>query len=219
MLVEKQGADKDDPSRMEARATGQGVPVEHAPAPSSDHRPTRKRRLLIGVIGALVLTAIAAFGIPYIQRALNTVSTDDAFVNGHVTFVAPRIGGQISRVLVDDNNRVHKNDLLGELDKEPYQIAVAEKKALVDIAKADLTAAIALARGIEAQARSARWKLQNAVQEVDNLYIPVELRGAAVGLLSLLRNEGGSVGTSLAQTLQEALGGGEGRSHWCGVNG
>ncbi len=35
------------------------------------------------------------------------------------------------------------------------------------------------------------------------LYIPVELRGAAVGLLSLLRNEGGSVGTSLAQTLQE----------------
>src|SRR5262249_8329391 len=35
------------------------------------------------------------------------------------------------------------------------------------------------------------------------LYIPPLLRGAAVGLLSLLRNEGGSVGTSLAQTLQE----------------
>jgi len=35
------------------------------------------------------------------------------------------------------------------------------------------------------------------------LYTPVELRGAAVGLLSLLRNEGGSVGTSLAQTFQE----------------
>ena len=35
------------------------------------------------------------------------------------------------------------------------------------------------------------------------LYTPPELRGAAVGLLSLLRNEGGSVGTSLAQTLHE----------------
>ncbi|MGH8102444.1 MAG: MFS transporter, partial [Chthoniobacterales bacterium] len=33
--------------------------------------------------------------------------------------------------------------------------------------------------------------------------IPPELRGAAVGLLALLRNEGGSVGTSVAQTLQE----------------
>jgi MFS transporter, DHA2 family, multidrug resistance protein len=35
------------------------------------------------------------------------------------------------------------------------------------------------------------------------LYTPPLLRGAAVGLLSLLRNEGGSVGVSMAQTLQE----------------
>jgi len=35
------------------------------------------------------------------------------------------------------------------------------------------------------------------------LYTPIALRGAAVGLLSLLRNEGGSLGTSLSQTLQE----------------
>lgn len=35
------------------------------------------------------------------------------------------------------------------------------------------------------------------------LYTPMALRGAAVGLLSLLRNEGGSVGTSLSQTVQE----------------
>ena len=35
------------------------------------------------------------------------------------------------------------------------------------------------------------------------LYTPIGLRGAAIGLLSLLRNEGGSVGTSMAQTLHE----------------
>jgi DHA2 family multidrug resistance protein len=35
------------------------------------------------------------------------------------------------------------------------------------------------------------------------LYVPPALRGAAIGLLSLLRNEGGSVGTSMAQTIQE----------------
>ncbi len=35
------------------------------------------------------------------------------------------------------------------------------------------------------------------------MHIPKELRGAAVGLLALLRNEGGSVGTSVAQTIQE----------------
>ena len=35
------------------------------------------------------------------------------------------------------------------------------------------------------------------------MYTPQRLRGAAVGLFSLLRNEGGSVGTSMAQTFQE----------------
>lgn len=35
------------------------------------------------------------------------------------------------------------------------------------------------------------------------LYTPKELRGAAVGLMALLRNEGGSFGTSMAQTLQD----------------
>src|SRR3974377_2441969 len=34
-------------------------------------------------------------------------------------------------------------------------------------------------------------------------YTPLHLRGAAVGLFALLRNEGGSVGTSMAQTIQE----------------
>ena len=35
------------------------------------------------------------------------------------------------------------------------------------------------------------------------IYLPKEMRGAAVGLLALLRNEGGSVGTSVAQIIQE----------------
>jgi membrane fusion protein (multidrug efflux system) len=153
---------------MEARVAEESVPVEQGHAASLSHRLTPKRKLLIGVVGALVLVAIAVFGIPYIRETLDTVSTDDAYVNGHVTFVAPRVGGQISRVLVDDNNRVHKGDLLSELDKEPYQVAVSEKQAAVDTASADVQAAIASARGIEAQARSQRWSLQNAVQQADN---------------------------------------------------
>ncbi|MGO9109413.1 MAG: MDR family MFS transporter [Thermoguttaceae bacterium] len=35
------------------------------------------------------------------------------------------------------------------------------------------------------------------------MYLPRELRGAAVGLFALLRNEGGSVGTSCAKTFEE----------------
>jgi membrane fusion protein, multidrug efflux system len=126
------------------------------------------------------LAIASAFGIPWIRLALSTVSTDDAFVNGHVTFVAARVRGQVSRVLVDDNNRVHKGDLLVELDKEPFQNAVAVRRAAVDTAKADLRAATAMVRGIEAQARSRRWKLQRAMEDVQNQIALLSARVAGV---------------------------------------
>jgi membrane fusion protein, multidrug efflux system len=135
-----------------------------AAAPPTRHKGPPWRKMLVGAAGALVLAAAVWFGVPYVQTSLNTVSTDDAYVNGYVTFVAPRVGGQVARVLVDDDNRVHK----GELDKEPFEIAVAVKKAAVDIAEADLRAATARVRGIEADARSERWKLQHAIENVDN---------------------------------------------------
>jgi len=138
------------------------------PVPPGAQRSTRRRSLLLGALGVLVLAAALWFGIPYILLTLSTVSTDDAFVNGHVTFVAARVHGQVSRVLVDDNNRVRKGDLLVQLDKEPFQDAVAVKKAAVDTAQADLQAANATVRGIEAQAWSRRWNLQHAIQDVDN---------------------------------------------------
>jgi membrane fusion protein (multidrug efflux system) len=54
-------------------------------------RSTRRRRLLLGVLGVLILAVTLWFGIPYVVLTLSTVSTDDAFVNGHVTFVAARV--------------------------------------------------------------------------------------------------------------------------------
>ena len=89
---------------------------------------------------------------------LNTVSTDDAYVNGHVTFVAPRVLGQVTKVLVDDNQRVKKGDLIVQLDKEPYQVQVNIKKATVVAAERDLVAAEAQARGQVAQTRLNHFK-------------------------------------------------------------
>ena len=136
--------------------------------------------MLLGVAAVLLVAAILVFGIPRIRLALSTVSTDDAYVNGHVTFVAPRVRGQVARVLVDDNNRVQKGALLVELDKEPFRDAVAVKKAAVDTAQADLEAARATVRGIEAQARSRRWQLQQAIQNVENQIALLRARVAAL---------------------------------------
>ena len=122
-------------------------------------KPTGRRRMLLGAVGLVILAAALWFGIPWVQTTLNTVSTDDAYVNSHVTFVAPRVRGQVARVLVDDNYRVRKGDLLVELDKEPFQIAVAIKQAAVDTATADLQVAKSKVRGIEAEAMAGagRW--------------------------------------------------------------
>jgi membrane fusion protein (multidrug efflux system) len=98
---------------------------------------------------------------------MNTISTEDAYVNGHVTFVAPRVSGQVMKVLVNDNNRVKKGDLLVQLDKEPFQVQVALKRAAVRAAEANLAAAESKARGLEAQLGAQRWKLQNASEQVD----------------------------------------------------
>jgi len=165
---------------VDAAATPEQAHPAAVPARADARRATRKRRLLFGGLGVLVLAAALWFGIPWIRLTLNTESTDDAYVNGHVTFVAARVGGQVARVLVDDDNRVHKGELLVELDKEPYLTEVAVKKAAVNSAQADLEAATAKVRGIEAEARSQRWKLQHAIEEVHNQVAQLRARVAAL---------------------------------------
>src|SRR6201987_5827496 len=187
-MVEKQDAGKAQSIRDDAaRRAEEGVPVERAtkstqaaPVTPARPRPRWRQRLAIGVLAALVLAAIWKFGVPWIELTLNTVSTDDAYVNDHVTFVAARVSGQVSRVLVDDNNRVRKGDLLVELDKEPFQDAVAVSQAAVDTAQAELGVAKATVRGFEAQAMSARWKVQRAVEDVDNQVALLHARVATV---------------------------------------
>src|SRR6516165_6022929 len=136
-------------------------------SPDSAPKPKRKRRLRIWV-AAIAAVLLVGFGVPWIQHSLNTVSTDDAYVNSYVTFVAPRVPGQVSRVLVDDNNRVKKGDVLVELDPKPYQVQVAIKQAAVDTAQAQPAVAQANVRGLIGQARSGRYKLSRAIEDVDN---------------------------------------------------
>ena len=81
---------------------------------------------------------------------------------------------------MDDNDQVSKGDLLVQLDKEPYQIQVNLKKAAVINAEADVEAARAHVRGILAQARSQRWKLQRAIEDVNDKVAQLNARVAAL---------------------------------------
>ncbi len=150
---------------LKPQASDQPARAE-VPKPASGRAPKR-RRWIVQLVVLLVVLALFA-GIPKVLRAFNTVSTDDAYVNSYVTFVAPRVLGQVARVLVEDNNRVKKGDVLVELDAEPYRVQVAIKQAAVDSAQADLVVAQASVRGSVAQTRSQRFKLIRSIEDVDN---------------------------------------------------
>ncbi len=71
-------------------------PATHPASPpaAQSHRLPSRRTLLIGG-GFLILFIGLCTGMPWLDRALNTVSTDDAYVSDYVTFVAPRVSGQV----------------------------------------------------------------------------------------------------------------------------
>ena len=148
------------------------------PASLAPLHPWRRRLLWAATVAGLALGAY--YLAPTVKTMLDTVATDDAYVNSHVTYVAPRVAGQVSRVLVEDNERVNKGDLLVELDKEPYEVRVDIKKAALVAAEAELMAARAQARGILAQAGSLRWKLQRSIEDVDDSVALLRARVAAL---------------------------------------
>jgi membrane fusion protein, multidrug efflux system len=154
---------------LEGLAASPTAPKDEAPTDQpSTAKPAEKRPRWIWIAGAVVILLALPKVIPWVVKAFRTVSTDDAYVNGHVTFVAPRVQGQVVHVLVDNNNRVRRGELLVQLDKEPYQVKVDIARAGLAVAQADLVQAQAKVRGLEGLARSEWFELAHAVEGLNN---------------------------------------------------
>ena len=68
----------------------------------------------------------------------NTESTNDAYVQADFTLVAPRLAGQISNVLVDDNQSVKAGQLLVRIDDRDFRAALMSAEADVVAARASV---------------------------------------------------------------------------------
>jgi len=131
----------------------------------------RAKWIFFGVLAVLIIA-----GVWYWLATAGRVSTDDAQVDGHIAPVASKIYGNVAEVLVDDNQQVHKGDMLVRIDPRDYQAKVDVARAAVKYAEsqssgADIT--VPLTRDVtttsvsqaDAQVQSAEADLTKAKSE------------------------------------------------------
>lgn len=93
------------------------------------------------IIIGLVLVSVAVAGLYLLNRHQSDAdkqSTDDAYVRADFTLVAPRVNGQIARVLVRDDETVKVGQLLAEIDDRDLQVAVQSAHAETASAQATI---------------------------------------------------------------------------------
>jgi membrane fusion protein, multidrug efflux system len=110
--------------------------------------------LALGVAGA------ADLGYGYLTTGRYLETTDDAYVKADSTIIAPKVSGYISEVLVADNEPVKAGQVLARIDDRDF-------KAALNQAHADVAAAEASVRNLNAQIQLQEPLIQQQAAEVD----------------------------------------------------
>ena len=107
------------------------------PSPKKNRGPGLKRA---GMVALMVFAGlgVAKFGHDWWTVGRFIESTDDAYVGGDITVIAPKVPGFISQLSVGDNQPVHAGDLLIKLDDRDYRAALAKADAAVAMQEAVL---------------------------------------------------------------------------------
>ena len=110
---------------------------------------------------------VAAAGFAALLLLWSRPATDDATIDADVVHVAPAVGGKLLKLAVRENGFVRRGDLLFQIDPYPYQLALAQAKANLAVARAAVdtqrhyiasqraTAAVAGAQIVRAQSNYA----------------------------------------------------------------
>ena len=176
----EQGQTDDAPGSKGDRRSGEGSSGENGSDQSdSKHesppkKPTlRWRKVLYIALGLLVVGSIAAGATLYYLWARHYESTDDAFVDGYMSQISPRVSGRVIQLGFEDNQDVKAGQVLVEIDPNDYQISlaqaraqrensaaqVAQMQAQIGLQQANIDQAIANVHGSEADLAKAQQDL------------------------------------------------------------
>jgi membrane fusion protein (multidrug efflux system) len=122
-----------------------------SPAPTlRTARPSRKQ-VLLAALALLLASGAAWYGYDWWTVGRFQVSTDDAYVGGDITVIAPQVSGFITTLSVTDNQPVRAGQILLQIDDRPYRAALAKAEAAVALQEATL-ANIAASRRLQGAA-------------------------------------------------------------------
>ncbi|MGN6703414.1 MAG: HlyD family secretion protein, partial [Burkholderiaceae bacterium] len=116
--------------------------------------PLYKRPVVVG-LALLVLLLLILAGIAWWRHAQTPASTDDAFIDGQVTNVAPQASGRVTKLYVTDNQHVKAGQPLIDLDARDVEVKVEQAKAQLANAESQLAAARAQVDVRQADAQQA----------------------------------------------------------------
>src|SRR5215831_9470371 len=183
-------ADEERPgqSRRHARTRAAEAAPEASAAPT---RSVLKRPLLL-LMAVVILGAAAVAGWRYYMYFIAHEWTDDAFIEGRIIQMSPKVAGHVLRVSVTDNQEVQQGDPLLEIDSRDYTVRLMQARAVLQAAMAkqqvaqssvelvnvtsnasvqQATASVALAKSAvqtaQAQVVMARSRLEQARAQVD----------------------------------------------------
>ncbi len=150
---------------IEQKNANKNQPREKDIDSPQEKRKRSKRRLLIAVFSILAVTGIVV-GVPIYHDIASHESTDDAFVNGQIIAISPRVSGHVATVHVQDNQKVKAGDLLLEIDPSNFQARLDEDQAMVSNAEAMADAAESKKAEVQAQLAVAQAALKQSRAEL-----------------------------------------------------
>jgi membrane fusion protein (multidrug efflux system) len=118
------------------------------------------KRALLTLLVAVLFSAGVIVALIYVVNSAASQSTDDAFIDGHIIPVSPKVAGRVQSVYVVDNQSMGKGDLTVELDARDFEAATRQRTAAMESS--------------QAQAVAAQAGLQEAIAHVNTMQATVE---------------------------------------------
>jgi multidrug resistance efflux pump len=126
------------PSTAQAAPAPSPAPNPAGPSPSPKKIKPTLRSVLVMVVVALAGCLLVLWAWNLGPFHSDTVSTDNAYVRGQVTVLAPQVNGYVTEVLVKDYEHVQAGQPLVRIDARSYEAALAQAQAQLASAQAQL---------------------------------------------------------------------------------